>query len=172
MSALDRERAKTQDNQLFYESASDSDSNSDKWRGQRWKAARQAHTDGAHHGSPQRRVAVLLAPGGPVRTAAQVQQLAGLAAPPATMETSLVAVGEGTQKTTEIGRVVVCDVSEEEGEKMGEKVEFFEMFSPSGMDRTVVLFEGMKQYARVVKRLEDGVTLVGDGGASENGTVN
>jgi hypothetical protein len=40
------------------------------------------------------------------------------------------------------------------------------------MDRTVVLFEGMKQYARVVKRLEDGVTLVGDGGASENGTVN
>jgi hypothetical protein len=173
MSALDRERAKAQDNQLFYESPSDSDSSpSTNQRSQRWAHARQAWADGTE--PSKGRCAVVLAAGGPVRTAREVQHLAGMAGPPATSETSEVALGEGTDKTTEIRRVVICDVSVEEAEKMGEKVEFFKSFHPGtgSMDRTIVLFGGRKEYAMVVKRLLDGVTLAGvDDGAGESGNV-
>jgi hypothetical protein len=148
MSALQRELAKAK----VSSSREDSDPGHDDWRAKRWQAAFQAMADGTYRVAPPSRYPVILTPDGPVSSAEQLRQLAGMESLPETTETSQI-----DRDGTEIRRVVICDVSFEEGEKMRERAEVL-----TGMtDNIVVWFNGKQRYAMVVKRLNEGVTLTG-----------
>jgi hypothetical protein len=146
MSDLQRELTKAK----ISSSRGDSALGHDDWRVKRWQAARQAMADGTYKVAPPSRFPVILTQDGPVSSAEQLRQLAGMESLPETTETSQI-----EPDGTEIRKVLICDVSFEEAEKMRERAEVL-----TGMtDRIVVLFNGKQRYAMVVKGLNEGVTL-------------
>lgn len=119
------------------------------WPKEVWEQAWKAMDAG--YKAPRSRFPVLLTPGGPISSAAQLQQLIEADSLPETIETSRV-----DYHTNEIGKVRICHVSFEEKDKMEEKAEISDMI---GRDTILVMFNGRRRVAMVVHALKQGVSV-------------
>ncbi|KAL2125837.1 hypothetical protein VTI74DRAFT_2540 [Chaetomium olivicolor] len=115
---------------------------------------RQAIANGTYKKPPPLRFPVILTPGGAglISSPEKLKQLAEMESVPEVIETTQI-WHDGTKK-----KVTICHVNFAERNRIEEKAEVLD-----GMDhRILVMFQGGKRYALVVKALKEGVTLEED----------
>ncbi|KAK4234623.1 hypothetical protein C8A03DRAFT_18513 [Achaetomium macrosporum] len=130
------------------------------WQRARWEAARRAMADGTFK-TPEIRIPVIITPDGPVSSAKDLQQLAGMDSMPETLEATLI---RDHWISTE-RPVTICYVNYGERARLEEKANI--EYDPSG--KFMVRFGEQKRYTMVVLSLKEGVTLPGPSEIGING---
>ncbi len=126
-----------------------------------WQRAEAARANGTWKPRPPTRYPFLLTPEGPVSSAAQVQELAGMETAPEVIITRQV---HGITGADQGGPdVTVCDISREEWEQIEEKAAEFD----TGGLNFVVLFHGKDRAVRSVSVLKEGIVLGGIGSQTD-----